>query len=568
MRLCPMAVDDKYVSVADQYKFLCLWALLARQFRHPSVSTAYESAMSLMKPSLEFAPTVQKQYARLVWMGHTCETMPLDYASHLIGTGCHEQAIEILERGRFLLWSEMRGFRTEIDQPISYQRLLANRYIAVNHELERLSVSNGLGGDTELDDGGGSREGSRMDPFSRLVTRQRKLLKERDTLTSRIRSLPGFDRFLIPPPFDTLRSAASRGPVIIINHSKWRCDILIVVRDSPISHIPTSNDFYDRANRLRDQLVNVRRGQEHVLGWDQYTDAVRYVLAGLYELVGQLVVERLRELGIPEQSRVWLCPTSTFCYLPLHAMGPIPSSSHERTQRYFCDLYIPSYTPTLSVLIDSRKPTPGSSASGRGRSPLLLVAHHDRNLPGIQKEVKFVCGLRRAQVSRLKEEKATAAGVLDGLQRNAFLHMAGSFKLRTSEPFESSLKLFGDERLTLRDIASCCLPAAEFAFLSASHTAEVADESWPDEALHLSAAMLHCGFRSVVGTMWEMADMDGRHVCKHLYESMFSKKTRKGEEELPRHERAAKALRDAVQKLRRRKEVTVDRWVTYVHYGA
>ncbi|KAI9507095.1 CHAT domain-containing protein [Russula earlei] len=568
MRLCPMAVDDKYVSVADRYKFLCLWALLARQFRHSSVSTAYESAMSLMKPSLELAPTVQLQHARLVWMGHTCETMPLDYASHHISTGCHEQAIEILERARSLLWSEMRGFRTEVDQPISYQRLLANRYIAVNHELERLSISNRLGGDTDLDDGGGSREGSRMDPFSRLVTRQRKLLKERDTLTSRIRSLPGFDRFLIPPHFDTLRSAASRGPVIIINHSKWRCDILIVVRDSPISHIPTSNDFYDRANRLKDQLVNVRQGQEGVIEWDLYTDAVRYVLAELYELVGQLVIERLRELGIPEQSRVWLCPTSTFCYLPLHAMGPIPSSSREWTQRYFCDLYIPSYTPTLSTLIDSRRPIPGTSASGRCQpSSLLLVARHDRNLPGIQEEVKLVRGLRRARVSHLKVEKATAVGVLDGMRRNAFLHIAGSGKLKPSEPFEASIKLFGDERLTLRDIASCCIPAAEFAFLSASHSAALTDGSWPDEALHLSAAMLHCGFRSVVGTMWKMGDPDGSDVCKHLYKSMFSKKRKKGEEELPRHERAAKALRDAVQELRR-KEVTVARWVTYVHYGA
>jgi hypothetical protein len=40
------------------------------------------------------------------------------------------------------------------------------------------------------------------------------------------------------------------------------------------------------------------------------------------------------------------------------------------------------------------------------------------------------------------------------------------------------------------------------------------------------------------------------------------------EETVPYHERAAKALRDAVQKLRKKKGVTTDRWVTYVHYGA
>ncbi len=55
----------------------------------------------------------------------------------------------------------------------------------------------------------------------------------------------------------------------------------------------------------------------------------------LYELVGEPVVEKLRMLGIPEQSRIWWCPTSVFCSLPLHAMGPIPSG--DTSERYFSD---------------------------------------------------------------------------------------------------------------------------------------------------------------------------------------------------------------------------------------
>ena len=594
MCLCPMAVDDSYVSIADRFKFSCLWAFLARHFGHSSVSSAYESAMSLSQSSLAFAPTVQIQLARLIGMGPTCERLPLDYASYQIGRGCVERAIETLERGRALLWSEMRSFRSSIDQPISSHLQLAEKLTTLNHELEKLTVSDTLEVYADADDGSRveSLEESRMDPFCRLVTKQRKLSKERDALVSHIRTLRGLGDFLTPPSFDALRSAASRGPVIIINHSKWRSDILILLRDSPPSHITTPSDFYDRANRLKDRLLFARQGRVDVLTTTAHASAVRYVLAELYGLVGQLVLERLRALGVPEQSRIWWCPTSAFCFLPLHAMGPIPStddpSSTPEAERYFSDLYIPSYTPTLSALIESRRPSrspqpPLDRRHRRHRPPLLLVAHHQSSLGGMRKEIRAVQGMRRTKVTSLVGKKATKAAVADGLAQHRFAHFAGSVKLVPGRPFDAPFGLHADERLTLLDVARRGpLADAEFAFLSASHTAELTDAVHPDEALHLAAAMQHCGFRSVVGTMWAMADMDGRDVCRLFYRLMFEEgKAKKGmrgqgqglrgqehEEVVPYHERAAEALRDAVQKLRKKKGVTTDRWVTYVHYGA
>ena len=578
MHLFSVAVDDGYVSTADLFKFSCVWAFLARHFGHSSVSSAYESAMSLSQSSLAFAPTVPVQQARLVGMGATCGRMPLDYASYQIGTGCVEQAIETLERGRALLWSEMRGFRSSIDQPISSHQILAERLTFLNRELETLTVSAMPG--VDVDDGG--LEGNdRMDPFCRLVTKQRKLSKERDALLSQIRCLPGFESFLTPPSFDALRSAASRGPVIIVNHSKFRSDILILLHNAPPSLIPTPSNFYDRANRLKDQLLSARRGRREVLSTTSHESAVRSVLADLYALVGRPVLERLRALGIPEQSRIWWCPTSAFCFLPLHAMGPIPSADGtEATEQYFCDLYIPSYTPTLSALIESRKPKPIAPRPPSTRRwqrpqhpPLLLVAYHEHNLGGMQKEIRAIQGLRRTKVKSLIGKKATKAAVIDGLEQHRFAHIAGSVKLVPGRPFDAPIKLHDHERLTLLDIARCRFPSAEFAFLAASHAAELTDPSHPDEALHLTAAMLHSGFRSVVGTMWAMADMDGRDLCKRFYKLMFEEKKNKGlgggqDHDVPYHERAAEALRDAVQRLRKKKNVTVDCWVTYVHYGA
>jgi len=68
--------------------------------------------------------------------------------------------------------------------------------------------------------------------------------------------------------------------------------------------------------------------------------------------------------------------------------------------------------------------------------------------------------------------------------------------------------------------------------------------------LHLSAAVQYCGFQSVVGTMWAMADIDGQFLAKEFYGSVFLD----GWEGIPYYERTAEALWDAVKELQRKEE--------------
>jgi hypothetical protein len=179
-----------------------------------------------------------------------------------------------------------------------------------------------------------------MDKFGRFVVRHRELSAKRKELVSQMQALPGLEGFLKTPSFDALRSAAMRGPIIIVNHSEWRCDILIVLHHTHPSLITTPADFYSRAIELRNRLVRARNN--NTLESRQYQRALRFGLENLYELVGRPVIKELpgQRLKIPEQSRIWWCPTSVFCSLPLHAMGPIPSD--DGVPRYFSDLYIPS----------------------------------------------------------------------------------------------------------------------------------------------------------------------------------------------------------------------------------
>ena len=171
------------------------------------------------------------------------------------------------------------------------------------------------------------------------------------------------------------------------------------------------------------------------------------------------------------------------------------------------------------------------------------------------------------QVKTLISARATPTAVLERLLDHGFVHIVCHGTLEPGKPFDSSFKLHGGNRLTLLDIIRSRLPNAEFAFLAACHTAELTDGSLSDEALHLTAAMQYCGFRSVVGTMWAMADKDGRDLAKNFYKSVFSPAESRG---VRHYERTAEALRDAVIKLRRRRGrgMTLERWVNFVHYGA
>ena len=121
--------------------------------------------------------------------------MPSDYASYQIGNGQVKQAIETLERGRALIWSEMRGLRTSADRLRAANPALADKFASLNQRLESVTISVAKS-DDEI---GRSETGTsrcREHSIGYLVSTQRKLLEERSSLVTHIQSLPGFEHFL------------------------------------------------------------------------------------------------------------------------------------------------------------------------------------------------------------------------------------------------------------------------------------------------------------------------------------------------------------------------------------
>ncbi|KAF8263685.1 CHAT domain-containing protein [Lactarius quietus] len=567
MQLLPELVNDGSGEVFTRFKVSCYWAGAARVSKHPSTSIAHETAMSLLQETLVFSPTLQTQHRRLTDALEGGLVLPSYYASYQIERGQFKEAIETLERGRALLWSEMRGLRTSTDQLRATDPTLANQFEEINQRLQSVTMSVALSDDStnrgQSETGAEHREHS----ISHLVPTQRRLLEERNTLITHIQGLPGLENFLKSPSFDVLNAAAAQGPVIIINQSFFHSSVLILLNDSPPSVIFTPSDFHDRANWLKEELLRIRKYKG--LDSEEYNLTLAHVLAELYDLVGKLVTKRLRLLRIPVKSRVWLCPTGAFCSLPLHAMGPIPSDDDDH-KVYFMDLYITSYTPTLSALIKSQRPRSLPATFDSPPMPetpdkpsLLIVAQPD-TLHGARKEIKNIKATK-APVTTLTSAVATPETVVERLRDHKFAHFVCHGILEPGKPFDASFELHGGN-LTLLEIVRSQLPTAEFAFLSACHTAELTEDSIADEGLHLVAAMQYCGFQSVVGTMWAMADTDGADLSKYFYQSIFSES--KCQKHVPYHERSAKALQSAVKELRKKRGVTLERWVNFVHYGA
>ncbi len=134
-----------------------------------------------MQDSLLFAPTLQLQHAILTTFD-LAHRMPLDYASYQVDLHQLEEAIKTLERGRTLLWSEMRHLRASVDQLPQADLQLAQEFAVTNRDLEEITKSFPPSHKLTIDDGA-TDDLRAVDPFCRL------LLKQRNNLISQFQTL-------------------------------------------------------------------------------------------------------------------------------------------------------------------------------------------------------------------------------------------------------------------------------------------------------------------------------------------------------------------------------------------
>jgi CHAT domain-containing protein len=197
-----------------------------------------------------------------------------------------------------------------------------------------------------------------------------------------------------------------------------------------------------------------------------------------------------------DRPRVTWCLTGSTTFLPIHAAGVYEGSDLANATQYV----VSSYTPSLSVILKARDhwtPIP------RQELRALLVAESAAPglpvLDGVHEEVQAVADILTSVSATVVRDSPKVGVTLRHLPATHLLHLASHGQQR-EDPLTSCFAL-QDGGLTIKALMDVRLQNPTLAFLSACETAKGAVEH-PDEAVHLAASMMFCGFRSVIATMW------------------------------------------------------------------
>ncbi|KAG0702932.1 CHAT domain-containing protein, partial [Suillus ampliporus] len=493
------------------------WVASAERLNHGSTLIAYQTALNILDQHVALLSSSSRHFNVI---SAATSSLATDAFSCSVRHGVLTNAVELVEQGRAVFWTQLARFRTPLDE----LSLSGDTGAALAEEFKRLSFYLRHAFDQSNED---------------QSPQIRQLAMQWDNVVSRIRMLPNLSRFLLPPLFPGLQKAAEEGPVIIVNASQYGCDALIILRARDPVHVPL-----DITQAGVSELSSDFQSLAEQFGSSDHEYELVSILRNLWDHIVDPVVQALMQSKIPPGSRIWWCSTAEFTLLPLHAAGPYEKKKHNLSH-----IYISSYTPTLATLIRARQQV------SRDASPQHFVAIGQAN-PDKGKELR--CVHSRAGRRREAHSSATIQGALDILSRNQWLHLACHGMPNRQQAFQSSFAM-RDGPLMIKDIIRSDWQNPEFAFLSACHTT-VGDEKSPDESIHLAAAMQFSGFRSVIGSMWSVDDKVAQEMVSAFYANLVDGSGRLD------CTRAAVALHKAVKTLQRNK-VPLEQQIVFVHIG-
>ncbi|KAG2153595.1 CHAT domain-containing protein [Suillus bovinus] len=458
-----------------------LWVDHASQHLHATELEAYATSMQLLDSYMSTTALVSSRHNIMRCIPNT---LAVDAASCALRSGDVCRAVELLEQGRTIIWTQMTRLRTPLDGLQTHGDhavALMKRFRDISSLLDK-SPANNLEGNTRVN-------------VEAEETRYRRLVQDWNRAAEEIRKIEGFSRFLLSPLFSDLQDAACDGSIIVLIASESSCHAIIVTHKQP----PTSIQLPTNLPKLVKLVPAFQEAIKKEAGHKGNQTALIKALRELWDDVVGPVVESLSRIA-RRGSRIWWCPTSLFNFLPLHAAGECRARGKSLSQQY-----ISSYTPSLTALIKARASHDKSSSV-----PFVAIGQDCPadalfTLDAVEPELELVRRLLppspTVSFSKITSADATKLRVLCALRDNAWFHLACHGTQRIDEPFKSAF-LLRDQPLSLLDITQTDLSLHEFAFLSACETA-VGVSSTPDEVIHLAAGLQFSGVNSVVGTLWK-----------------------------------------------------------------
>ncbi|KAG8778601.1 hypothetical protein FRC12_024915 [Ceratobasidium sp. 428] len=511
---------------------------------------AFQAAFDLLPHFVWLGQTVQARYDSIPEITNLVSAA----AAYAVSVGSYDMALEWLEQGRSVVWSQQLQTRTPFDDLAAINPQLANRMRGIASRLEAAELESGptcSSADSSLDnDLQGQRHGAAL---------------QWEQLLQEVRRLPGFEDYMLPRKAHILKKAATRGPVVVINTQKARCDALILAPDhDDVMHVPLVRLNQEALGRLRGNMVALighrgdedkPRGVKRHRSSESAQDKLN-LLKVLWSDVVEPILSALQYTSKPapdELPHITWCATGVLSFLPLHAAG-----LYDGTSRNTFDLVVSSYTPTLAALLapnsSALMPHTGVLAVGQANTPGLTP------LPKTVDELVIV-GKHTAAVGyrHLDGSMATVEATLHAMEQYSWVHLACHAIQDRMDPRQSAFYLHNG-KLTLETITRRAFKHKGLAFLSACQTA-TGDDVLPDEAMHLAAGMLAAGYPSVIATMWSIKDEDGPEIAEVVYGDL-------AKDAKMDHTKAAMALHSATKKLRNKVGVeAVARWAPFIHIG-
>lgn len=485
-----------------------------------------------------------------------------DAAACAVAAGQPARALELLEGGRAVLWSQLLKTRTDRTALHDVAPELAKRMDHIASELER---DEGLDTDRRMKL---VREWEEIeDEAKEALERQRVLERVWNELKEQAgEALPG--SALDMPSFATLQKAAEEGPVVVINISQWRCDALITKATGEPLVVEllelTRNDAHTQAERYLTALTE-DEGHER----DQ---AISETLDWLWRVIAHPVLsaldyrEPITDTENANWPHLWWCPTGPLAILPLHAAGHY--DPHDPTNdAAVIDRAISSYTPTMLALIRARdtlraRGTTTNEADREDQRLLHVTMSHGPDqdtLPGVIRSRTYIEQLfPPTRRTTLDGSDATRESVETELARHAWVHFDCHGTQDLDNPFRGGLVLHG-QTLTVANLAGVRRDHAEFAFLAACKTA-VGGIRVPDEAITLTTALQYAGYPYVIGTLWSVHDRSAARVTQSVYGNLA-------------HDGqlwpagSARALHGAIRAERMRHSRNLSVWASFLHVG-
>ncbi|KIM91682.1 hypothetical protein PILCRDRAFT_136527 [Piloderma croceum F 1598] len=430
-------------------------------------------------------------------------------------------SIELLDQGRSMWWSHTCSMcKRNLDELRKHSPRLAEDLDRIGHALDADDQPN-----------------------------YHALYEEWEQHIRQVRQLPEFEHFLCPFPISKLRRAADGGSVVVINHSDYRRDALILGPDNNLALVRFRSDFIIMPTSrtvvrrwIRPEARNLRRGLPAM----PPTTDLNAIVIQTWRLIGHPVIRKLEIMGVlgsdsVSKPRVWWClPPDWLYFFPVHA-----SHSSDVHAAGMMDLVVSSYTPTLSSLLRPQH---------LSKFYMLTVGQPvcDGRLPlnNVIPEMEAIHNhLSSEHMSFLDGPGATVHTVSSALSTCTWAHFACHGN-NHKQPMESSLIMHREEQLTVAAVAQSVPRTGGFAFFSTCQFAPAA------------ACLQFLGLYGAIGTMWSVEDMDAFTIARQFYAELF----KTGVTNITAAD-AALALNRACCYVRDRDEVPLEYWASYVHFG-